>query len=182
MFVQVIRATTKDPEGVRKHGDRWYEELRPGAEGFLGMTAGVSTDGKTRSIVRFADEGAARRNAERPEQGEWWAGMEKLLDGVTFAESTEVETLHGGGSDDAGFVQVMEGTYTDADALRSMTADAGEMLSKVRPDLLGVLLRSTTTAASPRWRTSPPKPMPGRTRRMTSRTRRRPPWRRWTRS
>ena len=140
MFGQVIRAKTNDPDGVRKHSDRWYEELRPGAEGFLGATAGVSADGETVSIVRFADEDAARRNSERPEQAEWWSDMEKLLEGVTFAESSDVETLHGGGSDDAGFVQVMEGSYTDADTLRRLTSDAGEMLAKLRPDLLGALL------------------------------------------
>jgi len=139
MFVQIIRARTSDPDGVRRQGQRWQEELQPGAEGFVGSTAGVSADGEVVTIARFADEDAARRNSDRPEQGEWWAGMEKLLDEPRFAESSDVELLHGGGSNDAGFVQVMEGTCSDPDRLRSTIADAERMLKEHRPDLIGVL-------------------------------------------
>jgi len=141
MFVQIIRARTSDPGGVVKHGERWQAELRPGAEGYLGSTSGVSADGETVAVVRFADEDAANRNAARPEQGEWWSGMEKLLENPAFVGSSDVELLHGGGSDEAGFVQVMEGTYTDEDRLRSLLGDeAEEALSTFRPDLLGASL------------------------------------------
>jgi hypothetical protein len=56
----------------------------------------------------------------------------------TFRESSDVRLLFDGGSDDAGFVQVMEGTISDrakADALESSAMM--DQLRVARPDLLG---------------------------------------------
>src|SRR3546814_9094548 len=54
---------------------------------------------------------SARANSELPEQSAWWEGMAKLYDGEpTFTESSDVTEWMGGGSDDAGFVQVMKST------------------------------------------------------------------------
>ena len=44
MFVQVIEGHVADKEGLRAQIDRWQNELKPGADGYLGTTAGVAED------------------------------------------------------------------------------------------------------------------------------------------
>ena len=137
MFVQVIEGKTSDPAGIIEHGERWQRDLRPGAVGYLGVTAGVTDDGRSVAIVRFEDEAAARANAARPEQTAWFEEMAKLYDGEpTFAESSDVTEWMGGGSDDAGFVQVMKSTGVDRTQVEKMDA-AFEPFADQRPDLLG---------------------------------------------
>jgi len=140
MFIQVISGTTNDGEGLRRQADRWEQEVQPGAVGFLGSTGGVTDDGRFIVVARFASEEAARRNSARDEQGSWWAETEKYLDGVTFQESVEIITLLGGGSNDAGFVQVMRGRVTNAEKLAEINARTAEfeaMMSRLRPDVIG---------------------------------------------
>ena len=139
MFVQVIEGTTSDPAALIEHGDRWQREVRPGAIGYLGVTAGVTTDGRAVAIVRFEDEASARANAERPEQTAWFEGMGRLYDGEpSFTESNDVTEWMGGGSNDAGFVQVMKSTGVDRAQLERMDT-AFEPFAGQRPDLLGGL-------------------------------------------
>ena len=109
MFVQVIEGKVSDKAGLRRQMDRWEAELRPGAAGFLGSTGGVTDDGVGFAVARFESADAARANSERPQQGEWWAETEKCYDGpVSFTDSEDVEEFLSGGSNDAGFVQVMK--------------------------------------------------------------------------
>lgn len=139
MFVQVIEGRTSDPAAIAEHGERWQRELRPGATGYLGLTAGTTADGRTIAIVRFEDEASARANSERPEQGEWFQGMTKLYDGEpTFVESSDVTEWMGGGSDDAGFVQVMKSTGVDRGQVEKMD-EMFEPYTDLRSDLLGGL-------------------------------------------
>jgi hypothetical protein len=139
MFVQVIQGKTSDAAAVTEQGDRWQRELRPGAIGYLGVTAGSTADGRTVAIVRFEDEASARANAARPEQTEWFQGMAKLYDGEpTFTESSDVTEWMGGGSNEAGFVQVMKSTGVDRAQVEKMDA-AFEPFAAQRPDLLGGL-------------------------------------------
>lgn len=139
MFVQVIEGKTSDAAGVKAQGDKWERELRPGAVGYLGVTSGVTADGRAIAIVRFEDEAAARANAARPEQTAWFEEMAKLYDGEpTFAESSDVTEWMGGGSNDAGFVQVMKSTGVDRAQLEKMDA-AFEGFMGQRPDILGGL-------------------------------------------
>ena len=53
MFVQVIKGTTNDPAALRSRSDRWRDEVRPGATGFLGSTGGVTDDGTFILFARF---------------------------------------------------------------------------------------------------------------------------------
>ena len=137
MFVQIIEGRTGDAQALTARGEVWRKELGPGATGFLGVTAGVTADGRAITIVRFASEAAARANSDRPEQAEWWKGTAKLYDGEpTFTESSDVTEWMGGGSDGAGFVQVMKSTGVDRAALERMDS-AMEPYMGSRPDLLG---------------------------------------------
>ncbi|MFW5899005.1 MAG: hypothetical protein ACOCUN_00905, partial [Jiangellaceae bacterium] len=71
MFVQVIEGRTENADGLHAAMDKWAEDLAPGASGWLGSTAGVTSDGRFVALVRFESEEAARRNSDRPEQGRW---------------------------------------------------------------------------------------------------------------
>jgi hypothetical protein len=143
MFIQVISGTVTDFDAMERLTERWDADLRPGATGFLGVTQGVTDDDRFVALARFESPEAARKNSQRPEQGEWWAEMEKVTSDVTFHDCSRVETLFGGGKDTAAFVQVMQGTITDrakADAMFTRAADAEQMLSQVRPDVIGEVI------------------------------------------
>jgi hypothetical protein len=139
MFVQVIKGHTNDPSGLREHLETWRRDLKPGAVGFEGTTGGIADDGTAIFLARFTDATAAQQNAERPEQGAWWEQTLKFFDSEpTFRESSDTSLLFGGGSDDAGFVQVMEGSVRDrAKAEAFETPETLEQLRAARPDLLG---------------------------------------------
>ena len=137
MFIQVLEGRVGNQEGLRAELDRWKEELAPGADGWLGATAGVTADGNFISVVRFESEEAARANSDRPEQGEWWAAASANFDGeVTFTNCPDVDTFGGGGSDDAGFVQIMKGRG-DRAGLTAHAAKFEAVLKAARPDVLG---------------------------------------------
>jgi hypothetical protein len=90
--------------------------------------------------ARFESAEAAAKNSARPEQGAWFAEMEKVVDDVTFHDCSRIETLFGGGKDDAGFVQVMRGHVKDLAKANEMFAhapDAEKVLNAVRPDVIG---------------------------------------------
>jgi hypothetical protein len=140
MFVQVIEGKTSNPEGLRAQFDKWVAELEPGAKGYEGTTAGVAADGRVVAFARFESEAAARANSERPEQGAWWADTEKLLDGpAQFSESSDVTTFLAGGSDDAGFVQVMKVAGVDRAKVEEGDKQFEPLAAKLRPDLIGGL-------------------------------------------
>jgi hypothetical protein len=138
MFVQVIQGKLKDPDLLNRQLDRWRKEIKPGAKGYLGSTSGVTADGQSIAVVRFDSEAAARANGERPEQSAWWNETEKAFDGTpTFTESSDVDVLFDGGSNDAGFVQVMIGRAKDATAFRAWGKQHEGHLKELRPDLIG---------------------------------------------
>ena len=143
MFVQVITGTTKDPEGFAAQGEKWDADCRPGAIGYLGRTGGITSDGRFIEVARFESEAAAQANSERPEQGAWWADMERLVDGVEFRNSTDIITFFGGGKDEAGFVQVMRGKVTDPAKLAEVRGRMGEfesVMHEARPDVIGEVI------------------------------------------
>ena len=138
MFAQIMEGRASDPAGIRRQMDRWIVELQPGANGYLGSTGGIAPDGTAILMARFESPEAAEANSARPEQGQWWAETEKCFDGsVDFVESTDIEMLRGGGSDDAGFVQVMKDSDADRDLLRRLDDQLEQVGDGFRPDLLG---------------------------------------------
>lgn len=140
MFIQVITGTTSDPEGLRRQADRWEDELRPGAIGFLGSTGGVTEDGRFIIAARFESGDLARRNSEREDQSAWWAETEKYLSNVAFSEGSEILTTLGGGSNDAAFVQIMRGRVLDREKAAKLIARMGEfesLMKEHRPGFMG---------------------------------------------
>jgi len=142
MFVQVFQGGVKDPDGLRASLDRWITDLGPNADGWLGTTWGLYGDSEFIALARFASADAAKRNSERPEQGTWWAEVESSLEGETrFSDydDDDVILLGPGGSDAAGFVQVMQGRVVDVERERAMTRDFAQRPMDFRPDILGGL-------------------------------------------
>lgn len=107
MFIQVLRGHANDADSVRRMLDRWRDDLSGDAEGWLGSTAGVTEDGRFIASFRFEDADLAQKNSDRPEQTAWWNEFSKFLDTPRFWDCTEVDEFKDGGSDDAGFVQVI---------------------------------------------------------------------------
>jgi hypothetical protein len=140
MFIQVISGTVTDPDAMERLSERWEQELKPGATGYLGVTQGIADDNRFVALARFESPEAAAKNSARPEQGKWWAELEQVVKDVTVHDSSRVETLFGGGKNDAKFVQVMQGRIKDrakADAMFSRASDAEKLLGEARPDVIG---------------------------------------------
>jgi hypothetical protein len=138
MFVQAFEGRVADPGGLRRRLERWATELRPGAKGFLGSTAGVTDGGDAIVFARFETASDAAANSQRSEQGQWWAETEKCFDGeVQFTDSDDVDSFLAGGSDDAGFVQVMKGHGMDRDRVHALDEQLEAHAASFRPDLLG---------------------------------------------
>ena len=138
MFAQIIQGKTSNPDALRAAIDRWMQDLAPGATGWLGSTGGVTEDGQFIAVVRFESEEAARRNSERPEQGQWWAGTEGLFDGeATFHDSNDVTVDLHGDPDRAGFVQIMQGRSNDPARAKQLMAQDEDKWAALRPDMVG---------------------------------------------
>jgi hypothetical protein len=134
MFVQVIEARVKDAEGIRSEVDRWVQELGPTSEGWLGSTEGLTPDGRFIGIARFESEEQARRNSDKPEQGQWWERFSQHCEGATFWEASDTA---GEGSDSAGFVQVMKGRVNDLEAAKRLDQQMEQDMPEKRPDVIG---------------------------------------------
>ena len=140
MFIQIIQGTCTRQDELHALADRWREELGPTADGWLGGTYGFTDDNMFIGVVRFDTREAAMRNSARPEQQAWAQQMMALMDGpVEYHDCDDVSLMMEGGSDDAGFVQVIRGKVDDPDRLKSMLADT-TMLHEMRPDILGATL------------------------------------------
>jgi hypothetical protein len=140
VFVQVIDAKVKDPGGFKKSLDRWMEELSPSAEGWLGTTAGRYGENSYIALVRFESAAAASHNSDRAEQGEWWSEASSYLDGeASFDNFEDVIVMGPGGSDHAGFVQVMRGRVADIEKERELAAKMSSLPTDFRPDIIGAV-------------------------------------------
>ena len=138
MFAQIIRGTVSDRSAVRPVVDRWMKELGPTAKGWLGSTSGVTDNNELFLLARFESEEAAKANSDRPEQGEWWAELEKLFnDEPTFQDSNEVYVENSGDMDSAGFVQVVTNQVSDPERSKKAAADTLEVRRALRPEILG---------------------------------------------
>lgn len=137
MFIQVIRGRVDDVDGYQRQIDRWKDELMGEAKGFLGSTGGMTSDGRFITVARFESEELARQNSEIDRQSQWWAETEKMVSDVSFTDFTDVEAYKSGGSDDAGFVQVMIGKVNDVAKAKALDKQMTEEMPDLRPDVIG---------------------------------------------
>ncbi|MGH3363077.1 MAG: hypothetical protein ACRDOM_11520 [Nocardioides sp.] len=140
MFIQIIQGKCTRQDELRALAEQWREEMSPGADGWLGGTYGFTDDDQFVGVVRFESREAAMTNSARPEQGAWAEKMTALMTGpVEYHDCDDVTLMMDGGSDDAGFVQVIRGKVEDPSALKALMGDT-EMLHELRPDIIGASL------------------------------------------
>jgi hypothetical protein len=138
MFIQVIQGQVSDRDELRDALETWHRELAPGAIGWLGSTSGVTDDGRFITLARFESAEAAQRNSNRTEQHNWWMETAKLFAGdVAFHDCSQVSTFLAGGSDDAGFVQVIQGAVRDPERMDQLSRQVERPLRRFRPDIIG---------------------------------------------
>ena len=138
MFIQVIQGQCRDEDRLHQLTDEWSERLGPTAPGWIGGTYGVTDDGQFVAVVRFESRELAMQNSGRPEQDEWWQKMTECFDGdVTFHDCDDVTMFLDGGSDDAGFVQIIQGKLTDADRFKDFMSQPMDALHEARPEIIG---------------------------------------------
>lgn len=138
MFIQIIQGKCRDEATLKRELDAWQKEMAPKAEGWLGGTYGLTDDGEFVGVVRFESREAAARNSTRPEQDAWWGRVKACFDGeVTFHDCDNAMMFLEGGSDDAGFVQVIEGRVTDPERFRTVMSQPMDMLHEQRPEIIG---------------------------------------------
>lgn len=141
MFIQVIQGRISDQAAARAALERWRSDLEPGATGWIGGTYGFTDDGQLVAIVRFASREDAERNAARPEQQAWWREMERCFAGpAAFHDCDDITLLAGGGSDEAGFVQVIQGRLRDRGRMLALAERSGDLITRHRPDILGATI------------------------------------------
>lgn len=140
MFIQIVQGTCTREDEVHALLDEWRRDLSPGATGWLGGTYGFTDDHRFLAVVRFESREAAAANSARPEQGMWATRLTDLMDGpLEFHDCDDVTLMMDGGSDHAGFVQIIRGRVEDPSRLKSMMADT-TMVHQMRPDILGATL------------------------------------------
>jgi hypothetical protein len=141
VFIQVVQGRCTREEELRAHLERWREEQSPKAQGWLGGTYGFTDDHEFLGIVRFESREAAMANSEREEQSAWAREMMALMDGpVEFHDCDDVTLLMDGGSDDAGFVQVIRGKVEDVERAKAMMTRDATVLHEMRPEILGATM------------------------------------------
>jgi len=137
VFIQVIAGRTTRSAELRSLAESWKEGDGSGAVGWLGATFGITDDGDFLGVIRFTSREDAQANSERPETGAFAEKMAALIDGpVEFHDCDDVTTFLDGGSDDAGFVQVIRGHTDDAAPMKALLAHTDE-LHRMRPEILG---------------------------------------------
>jgi len=137
VFIQVIQGKTSQPDELRTLAESWQNEGRIGSVGYLGGTYGVTDDGTFLGIVRFTSREDAMANSARPETNAFADKMGALMSGpVAFHDCGDVTEFLDGGSDDAGFVQVISGHLDDPAPFKAMANDTGD-LRAMRPEIIG---------------------------------------------
>jgi hypothetical protein len=138
MFIRVIKGRATNPPGIRRDLGRWRRLLAADADGWLGSTAGITEDGWSITVVRFASEAQARRNSDRPEQREWWRDASQHLARVVSYDASKVHTYRNGGADEASFVQVLQGYSDNLERLATFGRDQEEVLAREAPHILAM--------------------------------------------
>lgn len=137
MFIQVIQAKSTRRDEVRALMDEWSELPNEGY-GFLGGTYGFTDDDEFIGVVRFESKEKAMANSARPETDAMAQRMAALMDGPPeFHDCDDVTVWGEGGSDDAGFVQVIQGKTDDPEQLKATMTDDTDNLREQRPDVIG---------------------------------------------
>jgi hypothetical protein len=142
VFIQMVQGRCSRQDDLRRVVDDWCTSMAS-QPGRLGGTYGFTDDSTFIGVVRFDSQDACARASELDDAGMWWAAAAQCFDSSPeLHESSDVTMMLNGGSDDAGFVQLMRGRVGNVDKLRRMTGDTEmtNMLRQARPDIIGATL------------------------------------------
>lgn len=142
MFWYSIEGRVADLAELERQHQCWLQDVAPGARGWLGNTSGVTDEGFGFLVARFTDAAAAQATSERAEQSRWWQATEPcFVEGsVDFLSWDNVQPFLRGGSDNAGFVQVIRGRAIDVElAKTSLDALASDVYARC-PEVIGGLV------------------------------------------
>ena len=138
MFIQVFQGKLRDADLWSRQVEKWRREIKPKTTGFIGFTSGVTAEGYVITVVRFRSEEAAKVDNDLPKQGAWFEQASKAFDGeVVFHDCREVDVLLDGGSNSAGFVQIIQGRAKDQKQMRGQAKETETELRQIRSDLIG---------------------------------------------
>jgi hypothetical protein len=141
MFIQMVQGKCDRPAQMREVVDTWCDSMS-GREGWLGGTYGFTDDGTFVGVVRYDSAAACDRLSAAEESAICWAAAQQLCEGrLELHQSEDVTMMMEGGSDAAGFVQVMHGHIRNPATLRHLVSD--EMTTRLhqqRPEILGATL------------------------------------------
>jgi hypothetical protein len=137
MFIQVIQGKSSRRDEVRELMEEWGNMTDAGS-GFLGATYGFTDDDEFIGVVRFESKEKAMANSERPETDAMAKRLAELLDGPPeFHDCDDISVWMDGGSDDAGFVQIIRGKTDDPASLKTMMNRDTSALREMRPEIIG---------------------------------------------
>jgi hypothetical protein len=140
MFLHVTQGRVPDRTAMRAQHDVWVREIGAEASGWLDVTAGVTEDDRFICLSRFASVEALARLAARRDHREWWARTARLFLGpVITSEFTDIAVMADAETDEAGFVQIVQGRATDVARQRALVKELLRHLPDGRPDMLGGL-------------------------------------------
>jgi hypothetical protein len=137
MFVFTVECRTTAADIAHEHVRRWHADVEARAVGWLGNTAGVSTDGDFIMLLRFESEEAAYITSDLPEYEQWWRTFASFLDTKpVFKGSTSVMGILSGGSDDATAVRITKG-HSEATRLRDSIRRLESLTPEERATIIG---------------------------------------------
>jgi len=142
MFVQMVQGDCARHAAMRTLVEDWCTDIAD-QHGWLGGTYGFTDDGRFVGIARFTNAETCIAAAQRPGAAAFWAEAIELLDGpLEIHQSDDVTLMFDGGSDEAGFIQVLTGQLRDPAQMRYLLADQDmtAMLHATRPEILGATL------------------------------------------
>ena len=140
MFIQIVTGKVADAAAFEKASEAWERDVRPTTEGYLGGTLGVTADNTFFIAARFTDADTAHKNDNNPAHLAWMEEHSPSMTDVEFHNCSNVVLLGGGGSDEAGFVQVMVGKVKDRakfDALNDRADEVQKTFETWRDDVFG---------------------------------------------
>lgn len=138
MFIRVIEGHGDDREALRRIADRWGTNVRGVVPGCVGATMGCADDGTFLAILRFESTDAAAEQATLPSSIRWIDELTAaLLSPPQIEDHPEVDVFAGGGSAEAGFVQVVRGRALDKTELKEIEWQILEWFPGLRPDYFG---------------------------------------------
>jgi hypothetical protein len=122
---------------MRRIVDDWSAAMAD-QEGWLGGTYGFTDDGRFVGVVRFESAEACERLWDDEASKTGWTAAQEVCEDIEMHESGDVTMMLEGGSDRAGFVQVMRGHVGDPERFRHLASDEmTSMLHQARPEVIG---------------------------------------------